>query len=128
MMYPAGGAVGGLYVVAGAGGGGMNCMAIGCGGGGGWGSGTLPYPGGNGGYWGATGGYGLQQSYMQNQMAANQDAMFQRQGLASQFGQAANNSQMYAGGYGAGYGGYGSAGFSPMNMGASIGFGVGVGF
>lgn len=95
---------------------------------GGWGSGTLPYPGGNGGYWGATGGYGVQQSYFQNQQASNQDALFQQQGLATQFGQAANNSQMYSGGYGYGYNGFGSAGMAPGNIGAGLYAGVGINF
>lgn len=123
--YQAGGIVGGGYIVAGAGGGGGYYP----GGAGGWGSGTIPGYGGNGGYWGATGGYGGQQMYMQNQQAAAIGSNYQQQALAEQFGMASNNMGNYAGaGYGYGYGGYGSAGFSPMNLGATINAGVGVSF
>jgi hypothetical protein len=124
--FQGGGIVGGAYIVAGAGGGGGYGGYPGQGG---WGSGTIPGYGGNGGYWGATGGYGGQQMYMQNQQAAAIGSNYQQQALAEQFGMASNNLGNFAGaGYGGGYGGYGSAGFAPGNLSASINAGVGIQF
>lgn len=81
---------------------------------GGWGSGTLPY-GGGGSYWGNTGALGGGSLY-QNQYAAGIDARIQQNALANQFGVAGQN--LYAGGA------YGSAGFSPGNIGLYAGGGV----
>ncbi|HXH32551.1 MAG TPA: hypothetical protein VNJ01_17255 [Bacteriovoracaceae bacterium] len=82
---------------------------------GGWGSGVGQgggYPGGhNNGYWGGSGGgfSNVQSDYMGSMQAANQDRLLQQQGMSYQMGMS-----------GPGYGGSGSAGYSPMNAGAGL--------
>lgn len=115
-----GGIQGGYY--GGGIGGGIGGFPGGIGGIGGYGSGTVPWGGQQGSYWGNTGAYGGGgSSIYQNQQAASLDARFQGQAVASQFGTAAQNYGMYGGGA------FGAAAFSPMNIGAQFNAGVNFG-
>jgi hypothetical protein len=140
MMYPAGGMAGGMYnggfqgggfqgggfaqgvsIAGGFQGGGFQGGGFqggynpyGGGGIGGWGSGIgtgYGYPGAGGGYFGGAGGFG--NSGALSGQTANYDAMLQQRGLAYNMGQMSQG----------GMGGYGAAGYGPMNLGAQLGGG-----
>lgn len=121
----AGGLVQGGYAISGMGGGypggGLGGYP-GMGGGlGGWGSGAGGYGYNPYGY-GAGYGYGSAYGAQASMQASSMDAMLQQRGISYQMGMLGSGS-MGAGGMTQAYGGY--AGYSPMNMGYGMGYGMG---